>query len=523
MKRLFSVVLLLVLFTSQVNGAARNNNIMIDVYNQALTENYRDTESLLGRAREYYQRNELFKALDDVSKAIKYIGGDDNELLRDGYMLKANIYKALGKYSDALSEVNGALKISSDVQALSLRANLHLNLDMNSMAKADFEALLKVNNRDYAAMFGLAKVAVIENNIGIAKEYVDKAVDLYKSNADVYLNRAEIYSQLGEYSKATHDLILAMSMDYGNSRAARLLLRMSKTNYAEVIASLDDAISHADESLALYYVRAFIKMNETDYAGALDDMEIVTTNIKDKYSDGVCADLALIYYKLGQSMDALTCADLAVRLNADNINHYILKARINLELRKYDEAENDLKLAMLIDPFNSNLLLLMSQIRMKQNDYEKAIIFLNEAVMNNPEVAENLIQRGLIKGRYLGDDKGAKDDFNMVLLMDDGSLNSYRGFALAFLDRNEEAEMWIQEQLSVADDLREANYVAATLYATLGETDKALVCIEAALANGYGDLYNLTSNEYGFMNCSMINGLPKFMDLIFKYLHILMD
>ncbi|MFI3239897.1 MAG: tetratricopeptide repeat protein [Bacteroidales bacterium] len=518
MKQIKNILLILVVLVSSNITVNANNNIMINAYSQALIENPKDVESLLGRAKEYNSRNEFNKALDDLNSVIKYTESNKKEMLREVYMLRANVNDSLEKYEDALSDVNMVLDGYSDVYALTFRADLCLKLDMLDQAKTDYQTLLNVSTRNYVAMYGLAQVAVKQENNGIAKDYVNRAVELYPRSPDVYLNRADIMAQLNEQSQSAHDLIMAMSFNYDNPRAVRALLEMSRTNYKVVVSSLNDAIKISKDDLTLYYVRAFIKMSSTDYAGALDDMEMVTSKIEDKYSDGVNNDLALISYKLGKFADALNYADMAIRLNPNKVNYYTLKAAINIELGKYDAALVDLKNAMLIDPINSEALLLQSRIKMEDDEYNEAILCMNEAIMNNPEIAENIILRGLIKANFLNDDKAADNDLNMVLMLDDIGLDSYRGFALAFLDRGEEAESWIEAQLIDPLDIREANYRAAVLYSILGEVDKALAAVEVALINGYGDYYNLMINDYGFLNTLLLHKLPQYKALVDKYL-----
>ncbi len=326
---------------SATNVASAVNNIMIEAYSQALVENYKDVESLQGRAREYYNRGDYFKSLDDVNKAIRYTAQDDEQMLRDGYILRANVYNMMERYDEALEDLNVALKGYSDPNALALRADLFLKKGMLTNAKKNYQALLNMNGRDYDAMYGLAQVAVKQQNNGTAMEYVDRAVTLYSKNPEVYLNRADVLKQTGELSRAAHDLIQAMSLEYDNTRAARALLSMSRSDYGVVIATLDDAIVRADDALALYYVRAFIKMSNTDYSGALNDMAKVITKIEDKYSDGVNSDLSTILFKLGRADDAQKFADMAVRLNPNKPLYYIQKGMAELDLHQLAIFQED--------------------------------------------------------------------------------------------------------------------------------------------------------------------------------------
>lgn len=59
-------------------------------------------------------------------------------------------------------------------------------------AKEDFQRLNRLRNRSLESLIGLARVAVKENNLGLANEYVDEAVALYPANSEAYLRRASV-------------------------------------------------------------------------------------------------------------------------------------------------------------------------------------------------------------------------------------------------------------------------------------------------------------------------------------------
>ena len=176
---------------------------VLQVYEQQLRENPGDYITRLRRAYEYYQHDEYLRALDDVNQAIKATPASERDVLLQEYMLRAGIYNQTRKKEQALADLNAAYDIDpASMQVINERANTEFDLGMYGDAKADYQRLRRLNSRNSQALLGLARVAIKENNYGLANEYLEEAVNLDPNNAEIYVRRASVRKQMGDHNNA---------------------------------------------------------------------------------------------------------------------------------------------------------------------------------------------------------------------------------------------------------------------------------------------------------------------------------
>jgi tetratricopeptide (TPR) repeat protein len=98
---------------------------------------------------------------------------------------------------------------------------------------------------------------------------------------------------------------------------------------------------------------------------------------------------------------------------------------------------------------------------------------------------------------------------------------SYRGFALLFSGKKDEALAWADK---LKNDYRDTDgylsYVVACLYAQAGESDKAFSSLERALQLGYGNRYEITEATAGRVTLAPIRKDSRFNALLARYSHL---
>ena len=232
------ITLSIIIGAASLGISAQTNNLdpmteaMMKAYNQLLDEDPRDAETLFRRANEYYKQNDYIKALDDINKALKYLPENDIDTRFQALQLRANIYMMQHKYEQAVADLNAELAIDpQNYIAIYQRATALYELGRYAEAKADFHLLQQRNSRSQEALFGLARVAVKENNLGLAEELCNKAVEITPSNSQVYMRRAAVRAMAGNEQGAVDDYIIAISTDQDNTpRALRELEVLSRGN-----------------------------------------------------------------------------------------------------------------------------------------------------------------------------------------------------------------------------------------------------------------------------------------------------
>ena len=487
-----------------------------DAQIQADPQNY---VAYFGRGKEYFNYKDYNRALDDLNNAIKYYPTKENVDLSQAYTMRGLIYQHNGDMMAALDDFNEALRLDPESRfSLLSRADLLCEMGNYELAKADYQMLLRKNSRNQEAYLGLARVALGEQNIGVCNENLQKAQEVNPSSAGLYLQRAGIYEQMGEYAKAVDDYVLAIV--YGESKqSVKAINRLSRKEYNVVVKSLSNVIETVEDKGYFYYLRAIIHQNNYRYTDAINDWNTI---LKEKYYyfHSIFSNRSYCYMRLGQFEYAMEDISHALLLKKDDISLYLTRAQLNRILGNYEKAAEDISIAMTYNPTSVNVLLQKGLLAAEQGEYESAADNYNEAVMYNADFAYAYLLRGVNYER-LENTSAAENNYNMILSLPDDSASfvTLKGFALSRLGRNDEAEEWAETVLqnlganvSISD-----YYNAACLYAQTGNNDKAYTYLEKALKGGYGDYYNLYFEMDSPVSLAPLRNESEFRSLVQSY------
>ena len=95
------------------------------VYDKMIENDPTDYETLLARAGELYNRDEYLKAISDLDQALRYAPESAREVRFSAHQLRAGARERMGRYSDALDDLNAALQLDpSAYTCLYQRANV---------------------------------------------------------------------------------------------------------------------------------------------------------------------------------------------------------------------------------------------------------------------------------------------------------------------------------------------------------------------------------------------------------------
>ncbi|MCH5244977.1 MAG: tetratricopeptide repeat protein [Muribaculaceae bacterium] len=497
---------------------------MMRVYDEVIDENPRDYETLLRRGNEYYNHDMYKQALDDVNNALRYIPTSDKDTRLRALMLRANVYAMSNRYSDAVADLDEALTLSPDnLVAVYLRANALYNLGEYQRSQADYATLLRRNPRNQKAMFGLAKIAVKQNNLGVAGDYADRAVELSPAVSDVYMRRAEVRRLAANYQGAADDYIMAISTDSENTpRALQELFSLSNGNYSTVMSCLTEAIRRAPRQGMFYYIRAMIAQGHFKYSAAIDDYDKLINEKMYAY-EGLNASLAECYYALGKYETALFNVDYAISANPDRAEYYVLKSNILRATGDARGAVEQAENALSKSPDNKAALEAKALALVAGEEYQQASVLLSEAIMTDSADPYLQMLRGWILTDYRSQPDIARRCYEEVIEMnfDIDQVRSYKGFALAFIGKDNEAEQWMNTILNTADNSDGMiSYYAACFYAQKGMKDVALRHVEAALDKGYANYHNWMVANEARINVAPLRDDPRFKALLDKYVII---
>lgn len=492
---------------------------VIAVYDKQLRENPTDYMTWFRRANEYYRHSEYVRALDDVNNALANAPGGDTDLRFQAYMLRAGIYNQTGKPALALADLNSAVALDpASYAAVYQRANTEFELGNYPAARADYAKLQRFNARSTEALLGQARCAVKENNLGIAADLLQQAVDFDVNNPEIYVRRASVRRLMGDHNGAVDDLILALSLNSNDPKAVESLVEYGNTNYAATIAGLSNAIQLAPNNPLYRYLRASIAEAHYNYLAAIDDFRKIIDERMYNYH-GIYGSLARCLYGLGRYDEALAQIDAALSMTTDVADYYVLRSRILRALKRPDEAIEAAARGLAVSPESTAALTEMALNYVDKGNHKEANGLLGEAIMTDAANPSLLLLRAWLLREHLNQPVAASQYDEQTLEVEgyDGDIRSMRGFALLDLGRTDEADAWMAEMLAKPDNDGLLNYYGACYYTLRDMPDKALECAETSLKAGYSDLNNWMYNTDAPVNAGTLRDDLRFLRLLQKY------
>lgn len=518
-----AIVLAPGIVSAQSNMSKEVMEAVEKVYNEELEEEPQNYNVYFRRAHLYYGKNQYLRALSDIENAIKFTPASDRDLLSQEYALRANIYIMTDRQEDALADITKALEYDPNSYALLYqKANLEFGLGKYVPAKEDFQRLNRLHNRSLEALIGLARVAVKENNLGQANEYVDEAVALYPATSEAYLRRASVRQLMGNNTGAVDDMILALAVDKNSSKAISELVDMSNKDYNAVISGLSNAISQAPDVGIYYYIRAMIAQAHYHYTGAIADYNTIIE--KKLYSyHGINARLAECYFYLCDYPSAHDQINIALGLNR-NGSYYVTSSRIYLAMGNIEMAKLYAERALSMLPDNPQAITQMALVEIALHEYTSASDRLGELIISNPSNPVNYIIRGWITGDMMGQQADATAILTRCADLEYEPLDyrSYLGFALDLMGQDGQASKWIDDILSsgVNDVDGRIHYLAAALYSHTGEFDKAFDCMRKSLERGYANLFDWRVYDVANLSVAPLRSDARFEELLNSFEYI---
>lgn len=499
---------------------------MMDVYNQELEANPQDYEIYFRRANEYYNLSQYLRALSDVDNAIKFTPESDTDLLFQEYSLRATIYIMSDRKEEALLDLSRACSLDPTSYAtLYLKANTEFDLGKYSEAKADYSRLQRYDQRSIEPLFGLARIAVKENNLGLANEYADRAVSFDSANSDVYLRRADVRRMMGNNTGAVDDLIIALSTDKDNSRALVQLVAMSNEDYNAVITGLTSAIRQAPSVGMFVYLRAIIAQSHYRFLAAIDDFHLIIDENLYNYA-GIYGSLAECYYAIGKYQEALTEINQALSMTADNADYYVIRAKIRRAMNDNEKALESANAALEKLPDNPKAVVEKGLCEKSLGNYTEASNLFGNAIMDEPDNAYNYFLRAAVMTDNLKEYAPARSLYQRVINLEMNPMNvkSLKGFALMCQDKNADAVSWMENILANVKDIDGSiNYYAACLFSHIGNFERAFACMETSLENGYADYHDWTMTDDCIVSVAPMRNDTRFNDLLIRFNYLFND
>ena len=452
---------------------------VMKVYDEQLAKDPSDYNTLFARAHQHFYNGDYTSAITDVNQALLITPKTDSDLRFDEYILRARISEARQDYTSELAD----LRMAQELQPKSLActdmiAKANLKAGNVSAAEKAFKTILRAESMNYDAMYGLAQVELARNNGKGALEHVDKAVELFRVEPQVYVNRADIYSRLGNIDAAVADLLMGSSVGNGGNAVQRLF-DLSDTHYDAVMRSLSDIADRSSDGGAMFrYLRGNLALDHNHYGQALRDFNIIKRS--NQYSGaGLYYNLAMCNLELARFDEAVANAEEAIARNPSDAESYVVKALAQFNAGKgnnYADAMETLNRCSTIAPQYVPMLLTKASLLLGQGKDKDALGYLNAAVANEPGNAEALLTRAMLL-KKLDNLRIAVNDYNMMTRLSNDP-EDLKGLGLSELGRDNDALAWLQQITREAQPGGE-NFISAALLMVLrGDNYKAMEYVQ---------------------------------------------
>ena len=487
----------------------------LDLVNRQLQETPDNVQALILRARLYRRKGEYGAALSDINHALKVNKPKKSETpMSTLHWWKGHIYQDMGeaeKSSVALAKAY-ALAQKDDkenLQGISFDYGCSLALlDRFDEADAIFDAMLKEDETDAAAMVGKASTLIERGRDREAIDILEKAKRYSESYSEVYRFQMKAFRNLGEYNKAINAAIDYYEKD-DNSKLDTVLAVFAKNpNYAT--ASLKAKAKKSEEPIQWKFVLGRFQEHMRDYAEAIRSYDA----LEEEYGKDEVLDFrrATCYGELGMCDRA---AGLLGGLIDKDPDWLLLVTRGDLYLQagRLDEAIQDYSAAIEEAPDEAYAYYKRGWCSEMKGQKDKAMEDYNLGIDNSQDYPYLYLMRGeLLLGE--GEKAAAEKDFETVLqkdtLADNGSCRQY---ALHFLGRDKEAEEWMDKVIAADPDDDGNYYDRACLFARMGRLDESVAALRTAFEKGYRNFGHIKDDD----DMDPIRDLAEFKALTAEY------
>ncbi len=257
-------------------------------HNGVQTSNIQITEEALMQANDYYESGKTKLLAGNIDEAIADLTAsiDAGVAAVDSYILRGEAYLQSGNYRNAMEDFNTALlKDPTNAVAYYDRSLLNTRLEDYAAAMNDINNAMAANvthptqflqMRDLYAKRGQLNLWT-KNWEGAIADYTNSLARPEGSvNPNVYAERAEAYTAIGDFANAVNDYssavrVISEQIQGATTPEERESLSSRAMNYFEKSAALNLQLNNADAAridLESAYTIA-VALNDTETAGRL--------------------------------------------------------------------------------------------------------------------------------------------------------------------------------------------------------------------------------------------------------------
>jgi putative PEP-CTERM system TPR-repeat lipoprotein len=382
------------------------------------------TASLLAEAKQYQQKGDQKAAMIQLKNAVAKSPEDGEARMQLGTLyletgdsvsaekelrkaaglgipaeralpLLAQALQSQGKFKELLVEIKPELTAKS-APLTALRGDAMLATNDPDGAKAAYEAALALQPANGAALTGLARLALVKQDLPAAERYATEAVAKDPNNPDVWMFRGGMLRGMNKPDEAlaAFDKVLALRPRDRNANLEKAYIRINQNKFAEARTEIEASRKNAPNSLLVTYAQALLDYTEGKNAAARESLQRVLKSAPEHMPSILLA--GAVELNLNAPEQAQMHLRKYLENDPTNLHARKLMAQAQLKTAQPGEAVNTLT-PMLDKSSDPQLLALAGESHMQARDFGKATTYFEKAAQLAPEAAVVRTSLGLAR------------------------------------------------------------------------------------------------------------------------------
>lgn len=308
-----------------------------------------------------------------------------------------NSLLAQGQFQQVLDEITPLVGDKESADILTLRGNAYLALDKGRQAQQSFEQAL-MNKPGYpAALIGLSRHALSENNINAATGFSEQVANQNPQNTEAWLFKGDLLRIQGkvEPALAAYDHVLKLQPDNTAAHINKAFLEINAGKFEAASTDIDAARKTNPNNLLVFYTQALLDFRQGKSAPAMESLQQVLRAAPEHMPSVLLA--GAVQYSLGSMPQAEQYLNKYLKKYPGNLYARKLLASTLMKSGQTQSAIDVLSPQLKDAQQDVQLLALAGEAYMQIGDYTQAAVYLSRASVLAPKAAELHTALGLSK------------------------------------------------------------------------------------------------------------------------------
>ena len=418
----------------------------VEQLSRSIEQDPHDEKQILELANTYVKLNKHSHAIVYYKRVL-----DANPDSYDAHFGLGTTLKHLGKYDDALEEMNEALAIKSSHQVYRALGEIYLRKGVVDMAIRNLQEALELDNGSaetyFLLGFALGEKGRVQESIEAVKKAIALNPSLAQGEPEIPLDSG-VHRDHWEFLKEQ----LGISSTSGDSYQIHYNMGMSYRNkglFDEAEREFKDCLKLKEGDAALYYAIAEADIFLNKFEDAVHNLQRALQRDFDAVKSANA--LGVAYILLGQFSSALEWFEKVLVQDEDDASTLNNIAVAQYNLGDVKQALENFQRSIDNGSIDARFNLAMHYL--KNHDHKQALDLLDN------ENADAIFGRGLVHMEK-GDDEKALGDFKRVLEMIPHHAGAYynMGFISTRMGRYEESLSYIRKGMEIEPNYDNEKY-----------------------------------------------------------------